>query len=87
VNSASAGLGEVKIAGLMTMAPYTTDETEIRCAFRRLAAAAARVRLDFGLSEAEFGALSMGMSGDYEIAVEEGSTLLRIGTAIFGERR
>lgn len=84
---AAASLGEVKIAGLMTMAPYTTGEAEIRAAFRRLSAAAARVRLNFGLSEAEFGTLSMGMSGDFEIAVEEGSTLLRIGTAIFGERR
>lgn len=87
MNSATASRGGIEIAGLMTMAPYTDDQARIRSAFRRLAAAAIRIRRDFGLSEAEFGALSMGMSGDYEIAVEEGSTLLRIGTAIFGERR
>ena len=77
----------LSLSGLMTMAPYTANEAEIRAAFRRLTAAAVNIRHRFGLTEAEFGTLSMGMSGDYEIAVEEGSTLLRIGTAIFGERR
>lgn len=84
---APADRSKLRLAGLMTMAPHTANEAEIRAAFRRLAAAAANIRRRFGLSEAEFGTLSMGMSGDYEIAVEEGSTLLRIGTAIFGERR
>lgn len=86
-NSAAAIRGMLRLEGLMTMAPFTADEAAIRKAFRRLVAAAAKIRLRFGLSEAEFGTLSMGMSGDYEIAVQEGSTLLRIGTAIFGERR
>ncbi|MCE1195691.1 YggS family pyridoxal phosphate enzyme [bacterium] len=85
--ASAAGRGMLRLAGLMTMAPYTTDRDEVRGAFRRLAAAAAKIRQRFGLGVAEFGTLSMGMSGDYEIAVEEGSTLLRIGTAIFGERR
>ena len=85
--ASAAGRGMLRLAGLMTMAPFTEDAAEIRVAFRRLAAAAAKIRRRFGLGEAEFGTLSMGMSGDYEIAVEEGSTLLRIGTAIFGERR
>jgi len=86
-SSAAANRGMLRLEGLMTMAPFTADEAEIRGAFRRLAAAEVKIRRTFGFSEAEFCALSMGMSGDYEIAVEEGATLLRIGTAIFGERR
>lgn len=81
------GKGTLKLVGLMTMAPYTKDIAEVRGSFRRLTAAAATIRERFGLREKDFGTLSMGMSGDFEIAVEEGSTLLRIGTAIFGERR
>jgi pyridoxal phosphate enzyme (YggS family) len=70
--------------GLMTMAPYTEDEARIRAAFR--AAASARDALALRFPEADWSCLSMGMSGDFEIAIEEGSTLLRIGTALFGER-
>jgi pyridoxal phosphate enzyme (YggS family) len=79
---------QLRIQGLMTMAPYTGDQGLIRNSFRRLARArdalAARFPPDRRCSWA---CLSMGMSGDFGIAVEEGSTLLRIGTAIFGERR
>jgi hypothetical protein len=74
----------VVLRGLMTMAPFTTDERAIRHSFRMLAAAKAEVaqRFDF----VHFTELSMGMSNDFEIAIEEGSTLVRIGTALFGER-
>jgi pyridoxal phosphate enzyme (YggS family) len=72
------------IRGLMTMAPLTDDSAEIRRAFRSLARA--RDRLQSRFPECDWSCLSMGMSGDYEIAIEEGSTLVRIGTAIFGER-
>jgi pyridoxal phosphate enzyme (YggS family) len=72
------------IRGLMTMAPFTDDTAAIRRAFRSLARA--RDRLQARFPECDWSCLSMGMSGDYEIAVEEGSTLVRIGTAIFGER-
>jgi pyridoxal phosphate enzyme (YggS family) len=71
-------------AGLMTMAPFTSDEAPIRASFRALAALAK----DWSSRHPDLGPpiLSMGMSNDYEIAIEEGSTMLRIGTAFFGER-
>jgi pyridoxal phosphate enzyme (YggS family) len=80
----------LRIAGLMTMAPFTGDEGLIRNSFRCLvkARAALETRFPPGLeSRCGWDVLSMGMSNDFEIAVEEGSTLLRIGTGIFGERR
>jgi pyridoxal phosphate enzyme (YggS family) len=73
------------IQGLMTMAPFTEDKELIRGSFRSLAAARDQLRLRF--PEADWSCLSMGMSNDFEIALEEGATLLRIGTALFGERR
>jgi pyridoxal phosphate enzyme (YggS family) len=72
------------IRGLMTMAPFTDDTAAVRRAFRSLARA--RDRLQSRFPECDWSCLSMGMSGDYEIAIEEGSTLVRIGTAVFGER-
>lgn len=70
--------------GLMTMAPFTKDVNVIAFSFRTLA----NVRLECQkrYPDLDFSVLSMGMSNDYEIAIEEGSTLVRIGTAIFGER-
>ncbi|MCQ2591633.1 MAG: YggS family pyridoxal phosphate-dependent enzyme [Treponema sp.] len=71
-------------AGFMTMAPFTENQTIIRNSFRQLRETAEKLQKkypQFDLSE-----LSMGMSGDFEIAIEEGSTLVRVGTAIFGER-
>lgn len=70
--------------GLMTMAPFTDDEAAVRAAFRKLYQAAGTLRRRFG--GVRWDCLSMGMSGDYGIAIEEGSTLVRIGTAIFGGR-
>jgi pyridoxal phosphate enzyme (YggS family) len=72
------------LGGLMTMAPFVNDEERIRSSFR--AAVSARDALARRFPGAGWSCLSMGMSGDFEIAIEEGSTLLRIGTAIFGER-
>ena len=73
----------LKLSGLMTMAPFTQDEKALRRSFRKLVAA--RNRLERRFPQADFSCLSMGMSNDFEIAIEEGSTLVRIGTAIFGE--
>ena len=70
--------------GFMTMAPFTDDEVLIRKSFSTLRLLKDKLQkqyYNFNLSE-----LSMGMSNDYKIAIEEGSTLVRIGTAIFGER-
>jgi len=75
----------VELAGLMTMAPFTEDEALVRSSFGALREAFEEVRRHF--SPPGFRELSMGMSGDFEIAIEEGSTLLRIGTAIFGARQ
>jgi len=72
----------LKLSGLMTMAPFTRDEGEIRRSFRKLVSARDRLRLRF--PREDFSCLSMGMSGDFEIAIEEGSTLVRIGTLLFG---
>ena len=70
----------LSVRGLMTMAPNTGEEKPVRAAFRKLVQARQELERRFPGSWA---CLSMGMSGDYEIAVEEGSTLLRIGGAIF----
>ena len=74
----------LKPAGLMTMAPFTQDHAAVRSAFRELAAA--RDELAKRFPGERWPILSMGMTGDFEIAIEEGSTMIRIGTAIFGER-
>ncbi len=74
----------LRCRGLMTMAPFTNDEGAIRRAFRKLADT--RRQAEARWPELDFSVLSMGMSNDYSIAIEEGSTLIRIGTAIFGER-
>jgi hypothetical protein len=78
-----ASLPGMNVEGLMTMAPFTDDENVVRAAFRRtreLLDDAARQVPGVGRQ------LSMGMSNDFEIAVEEGSTLVRVGSVLFGER-
>ena len=78
-------LPALEICGLMTIGPLTTEITEVRKSFRHLreiskqieSANSAKVRMEY---------LSMGMTGDFELAIEEGSNLVRIGTAIFGAR-
>jgi len=74
----------LKLSGLMTMAPFTTDKTIQRAAFRKLAFA--RDELAKRFPGEEWSCLSMGMSSDFETAIEEGATMIRLGTAIFGER-
>ena len=70
--------------GLMTMAPFTEDEDLIRKSFATLRKLRDEMNVDF--PELPIKELSMGMSGDFKIAIEEGSTMVRVGTAIFGER-
>jgi len=77
-------LGSVRPRGLMTMAPYCDDTLVIRSSFRTCAAAFARARAEFGSDAID--TLSMGMTNDLELAIEEGSTMVRVGTAIFGQR-
>jgi PLP dependent protein len=81
-----AGLEGLEVHGLMTMAPWTDDEAVLRRTFRRtreLLEACARARPDV-LRGRE---LSMGMTNDFEIAIEEGATIVRLGTVLFGERK
>jgi len=68
--------------GLMTMAPFTQDTALVRSSFRSLVLARDELEKRFS---GYWSCLSMGMTNDYEIAIEEGSTLIRLGTAIFGE--
>ena len=79
-----ATLPNLEILGLMTMAPFNAPEKELRDIFRNMAQLSARIQEDIPHIPAR--QLSMGMSNDYAIAIEEGSTMVRIGTAIFGER-
>ena len=73
----------IQVAGLMTMAPFTKDEKLIHTSFEYLRNLKEKLNKSFDLPITE---LSMGMSGDYKIAIEEGSTIVRIGTALFGQR-
>lgn len=76
-------LRRLEIHGLMCMAPYATRAETVRPVFRRCRELAQEAAQMLG---APLSVLSMGMSGDFEVAIEEGSTLVRIGTALFGER-
>lgn len=80
-----SGYSHIRIVGLMTVAPYAVNPEEIRPVFRRLRALAESLSgEDWPGVVMEH--LSMGMTNDFEVAVEEGATMVRIGTAIFGER-
>ncbi|MCM1321168.1 MAG: YggS family pyridoxal phosphate enzyme [Bacteroides sp.] len=72
------------LKGFMTMAPFSQDIAEVRASFRELRELRRQAAMRF--PALELPVLSMGMSSDFETAIEEGSTLVRIGTAIFGER-
>jgi PLP dependent protein len=76
----------IRITGLMGMATYTENRDIVRQEFLQLAACFLEFRKAFFPKDPAFRELSMGMSGDYSIAVEAGSTLVRIGSLIFGER-
>jgi len=80
-----AGMGNLKVQGLMTLPPYDEDPEKFRWVFRRLREMRDRIH-QTGIPGVRMTHLSMGMSHDFETAVEEGATLIRIGTAIFGER-
>lgn len=75
---------KLRIEGLMTMAPLTDDETVLRATFRRMRALHEECARSVPGYAPRF--LSMGMSNDFEIAIEEGSNLVRLGTILFGER-
>lgn len=83
---AMESMAHLRVRGLMTMAPYTDNPEESRIHFTRLRELFEEMVLT-GFGEGHFNILSMGMSGDYEVAVEEGANVVRVGSAIFGEPR
>ena len=81
-----AKLPSVHVQGLMTIAPFTEDAEENRQYFRKLK----KLSVDIGsknIDNVNMAVLSMGMTGDYPVAIEEGATYVRVGTGIFGERQ
>lgn len=80
-----SALPHLAVRGLMTLPPYCDDPEEVRPYFSRLRELAARIET-LALPGVAMRELSMGMSHDFTVAIEEGATLVRIGTAIFGER-
>ena len=81
--TALAPLEGIAVRGIMTMAPFEADERALRATFAGARSALETVR---AAGHAQAVELSMGMSGDYEIAVEEGATIVRLGTVLFGAR-
>jgi pyridoxal phosphate enzyme (YggS family) len=77
-------LPSISIEGLMTVGPFTADKEKIRDSFIQLRAL--KTGINQSVTQSNMMELSMGMSGDYELAVEEGSTMIRLGTALFGKR-
>jgi len=74
------------VCGLMGMATFTDDENRIRAEFRRLKRLSDNIRENFPVDKINFTEISMGMSDDFNIAIEEGSSIIRIGSRIFGRR-
>jgi hypothetical protein len=70
----------------MGMATFTNNEAQIRREFANLKSYFDKLKTDYFTDDINFKEISMGMSGDYHIAIEEGSTMVRIGSTIFGER-
>jgi pyridoxal phosphate enzyme (YggS family) len=79
-------LNHVRICGVMGMATFTENTAQIRKEFQSLHAIYQQLKSSYFSSNAEFKEISMGMSDDYPIAMEEGSTLIRVGSKIFGRR-
>jgi hypothetical protein len=77
-------LSHLRVDGLMTIAPFTDDLAQVRAVFRQLRLLRDRLAAQFPI--ASWHTLSMGMSDDFEVAIEEGATIVRIGRALFGER-
>ena len=80
-----AQLPHVRIKGLMTVAPYVVDSEENRPFFRKIKQLSVDIN-NQNIDNVSMNILSMGMTGDYMVAIEEGATMVRVGTGIFGER-
>ena len=80
------GFKHIRFCGVMGMATFTDDETQVRSEFSKLRQTFELLKSGIFQDQATFKEISMGMSDDYQIALEEGSTMVRIGTLLFGER-
>ena len=80
-----AKLPAIRIRGLMTVAPYVDDPEKNRTIFRKLKQLSVDIT-NKNIDNVFMDTLSMGMSGDYEVAIEEGAKYVRVGTSVFGER-
>jgi len=85
-NNEFKSLNNVVIAGVMGMATYTENKEQIRNEFKLLSTIFKALKNEYFSGIKSFAEISMGMSDDYQIAIEEGSTLIRVGSKIFGER-
>ena len=85
-DAADGKYGFIRFKGIMGMATFTDDESVIREDFRRLRAVFDEARRSSPLFTDDFSEFSIGMSDDYRIAIEYGSTMVRVGSMIFGER-
>jgi pyridoxal phosphate enzyme (YggS family) len=79
-------LQNIKVTGLMGMASFTSDDKQVANEFKSLKIFFDTIKVKYVFPNCELKTLSMGMSGDYEIAVENGSTMIRVGSALFGDR-
>ncbi len=79
-------LASTIICGVMGMASFTSDAEQVRSEFSRIAELYKKIKASYSTFFPEFNILSIGMSGDYKLGVEQGSTMVRIGTGIFGPR-
>ncbi|MEM9820687.1 MAG: YggS family pyridoxal phosphate-dependent enzyme [Bacteroidota bacterium] len=85
-SSQYSDLKHVRVVGVMGMATFTSDQDQVRTEFKTLHRIFRELKTRFFAEADHFKEVSMGMSGDYQIAIEEGSTMVRIGSLIFGHR-
>ena len=87
INSdAYKSMENIKLCGVMGMATFTDNESRIRTEFQHLKNEFDYFRKNYFSDSDQFSVISMGMSGDYQLAIEEGSTMVRVGSSIFGQR-
>lgn len=79
-------LENIRVCGVMGMATFTSDQRQVREEFHELKKIYDELKSDFFADDKHYKEISMGMSGDYEIAIEQGSTMIRVGSSIFGSR-
>jgi pyridoxal phosphate enzyme (YggS family) len=79
-------LAHIRIRGIMGMASFTDDVQQVRTELRQIKNAFTQMKQTFFIGQSYFDTCSMGMSGDYQMAIEEGSTMVRIGSMLFGQR-